>query len=131
MEALNEKIWSNKHKGGTIHHYHNPTFLNFQGSNIWFFSITYGVKGSKFIIPCIYIVRQDIVAIVIILIIVIQMVIIDVSGLIMTFTPERLVNLIYSKILQTQLVSYARFIEYGELYTLFQVIGGWMMKYIV
>ena len=65
------------------------------------------------------------------LIIVIQMQIVSVSGLVMTFTPERLVNLILPKLLQTQLVSYARFIEYGELYVLFQVVAGWLLKYIV
>jgi spore germination protein (amino acid permease) len=65
------------------------------------------------------------------LIIVIQMQIISVSGLIMTFTPERLLDLIYPKLLQTQLVSYMQFIEYGELYVLFQVLGGWLLKYIV
>jgi len=65
------------------------------------------------------------------LIIVIQMQIVSVSGLIMTFTPERLINLIYPKLLQTQLVSYVHFIEYGELYVLFQVVGGWLLKYII
>ena len=65
------------------------------------------------------------------IVLLIQMEIVGVAGLIMTFTPERLVNLIYPKILETQLISYVRFIEYGELYVLLQVVAGWMLKYIV
>jgi spore germination protein (amino acid permease) len=65
------------------------------------------------------------------ILVVIQMHIVSVSGLVMTFTPERLVILNYPKLIQTQLVSYQRFFEYGELYVLFQMLGGWLMKYII
>jgi hypothetical protein len=65
------------------------------------------------------------------LLVVIQMHIVSISGLIMTFAPQYLTNLTYPKLTQTQLVSYQRFLEYGELYVLFQMLGGWLLKYIV
>ncbi len=65
------------------------------------------------------------------LMVVIQMEIVSVTGMIMTFPPEKLINITYPKLVQTQLVSYQRFLEYGELYVLFQVLGGWLLKYIV
>jgi spore germination protein (amino acid permease) len=64
-------------------------------------------------------------------IVVIQMQIVSVCGMIMTFAPQLLMNMSYPKLIQTQLVSYQRFFEYGELYVLFQMLGGWLMKYIV
>jgi spore germination protein (amino acid permease) len=69
--------------------------------------------------------------VVIALLVVIQMQIVSVSGLVMTFAPQYLTNLSYPKLTQTQLVSYQRFLEYGELYVLFQMLGGWLLKYIV
>ena len=62
---------------------------------------------------------------------VIQMQIVSVTGMIMTFAPQYLINMKYPKLIQTQLVSYQRFLEYGELYVLFQMLGGWLLKYIV
>jgi spore germination protein (amino acid permease) len=65
------------------------------------------------------------------LILVIQMQIVSATGLLMTFQPEQLNSLSYPKLLQTQQVSYLRFLEFGELYVMLQILGGWLLKYVV
>lgn len=65
------------------------------------------------------------------LIILIQMQIVSVTGLIMTFGPQRVDVMNYPKLLQTQLVSYMRFLEFGELYVMLQILGGWLLKYLI
>jgi spore germination protein (amino acid permease) len=65
------------------------------------------------------------------LIMLIQMQIVSVSGLVMTFVPARFKSLNYPKLIQTQLVSYSQFIEFGELYVMLQILGGWLLKYII
>lgn len=65
------------------------------------------------------------------LIILIQMQIISVSGMIMTFGPDRVNQMNYPKLLQTQLISYLQFLEFGELYVMLQIIGGWLLKYLI
>jgi len=62
---------------------------------------------------------------------VIQMQIISVIGILATFQLERAVRFPYPKLLQTQLVSYWRFIESGEFFVMLQTVGGWYIKYIL
>lgn len=62
---------------------------------------------------------------------VIQMEIVGVVGILTTFQAERAEELIYPKLLQTQLISYWRFIESGEFFVMLQTIGGWYVKYIL
>ncbi|MBL4934082.1 endospore germination permease [Clostridium paridis] len=69
--------------------------------------------------------------VIIALLILIQMQIISVSGIIMTFGPTRVMSMNYTKLLQTQLISYFQFLEFGELYVIFQIIDGWLLKYII
>lgn len=52
-------------------------------------------------------------------------------GLLMSFSEKRLSNIYYPRIIQPQLINYFDFIESGELYVLFQVVGGWFIKYIL
>lgn len=52
-------------------------------------------------------------------------------GLLMTFSEKRLNNMYYPRLIQTQLINYFDFIESGEFYVLFQVVGGWFIKYIL
>jgi spore germination protein (amino acid permease) len=65
------------------------------------------------------------------LIILIQMEIVSISGLIMTFEPGFVNTLNYPKLIQTQLVSYMQFLEFGELYVMLQILGGWLLKYLL
>lgn len=65
------------------------------------------------------------------LLLVIQMQIVSATGLLMTFEPNVLNSLSYPKLLQTQQVSYLRFLEFGELYVMLQILGGWLLKYVV
>jgi hypothetical protein len=65
------------------------------------------------------------------LIILIQMEIVASSGLIMTFEPDLVNTMNYPKLLQTQLVSYLQFLEFGELYVMLQILGGWLLKYLL
>ncbi len=69
--------------------------------------------------------------VIIALLIIVQMQIISVSGLIMTFGPYRVNDILYPKLIQTQEVSYLRFMEFGELYVMLQVLGGWLLKYLI
>lgn len=52
-------------------------------------------------------------------------------GLLMTFSEKRLNSMYYPRLIQTQLINYFDFIESGEFYVLFQVVGGWFIKYIL
>ncbi len=49
----------------------------------------------------------------------------------MTFGPEKVITFSYPKLLQTQQVSYFRFLTLGELYVMLQMLGGWMLKYLI
>ncbi|MBU5485288.1 endospore germination permease [Clostridium sp. MSJ-11] len=61
----------------------------------------------------------------------IQMQIVSTLGVLMTFRVDRLNNLSYPKLTQTQLVSFLRFLESGELFVMLQTIGGWYVKYVL
>ncbi|MCY6484280.1 endospore germination permease [Clostridium aestuarii] len=65
------------------------------------------------------------------LVIVIQMQIVSMTGIIMTFGPKRSVNILYPKLIQTQLVRYFGFLESGEFFVMLQMVGGWFVKYIL
>lgn len=65
------------------------------------------------------------------LIILTQMEIVSTSGILMTFAPERALSMNYPKLLQTQMVSYFQFLDFGELYVMLQIVGGWLLKYIL
>lgn len=65
------------------------------------------------------------------LIILIQMEIVASTGIIMTFEPEIITTMNYPKLIQTQLVSYLQFLEFGELYVMLQILGGWLLKYLL
>ncbi|WP_461204288.1 endospore germination permease [Clostridium sp. DL1XJH146] len=65
------------------------------------------------------------------LVIVIQMEIVAMMGVITTFGPERSLQFVYPKLLQSQLVSLFDFLESGEFFVLLQIVGGWFIKYII
>ncbi|WP_125154045.1 endospore germination permease [Clostridium rectalis] len=65
------------------------------------------------------------------LLFVIQMEIVSTIGVLTTFQLERAENLIYPKLIQTQLISYWRFLESGEFFVMLQTLGGWYIKYII
>ncbi|MCB2290485.1 endospore germination permease [Clostridium sp. CS001] len=71
--------------------------------------------------------RYSIIAI----LIVIQMEIVANIGTLTTFGISRTLNLSYPKLTQTQLVSYFDFLEFGELYVMLQMVGGWFIKYVL
>ncbi|OPJ60094.1 endospore germination permease [Clostridium oryzae] len=60
-----------------------------------------------------------------------QMQVVSSSGTIVSFGPERAGYLVYPKLIQTQEISYFGYIENGELFVLFQTLGGWFVKYIL
>ncbi|MDF2605973.1 MAG: spore germination protein [Bacillales bacterium] len=60
-----------------------------------------------------------------------QMQIVNVTGMIATFEIDRLIAQTFPKLIQTQLITYYEFIEFGELYVMIQVLGGWTIKYLV
>ena len=64
------------------------------------------------------------------LIIVCQMEIVAITGIIATFGIDFAKAMVYPKLLQTQQVSYLRFLEFGELYVMLQIVGGWLLKYV-
>ncbi len=68
---------------------------------------------------------------VIALIIIIQIQIVSITGVYMTFTPDIAQSYYYPKLVQTHLVSYFEMLEFGELYVMLQILGGWLMKYVV
>jgi len=65
------------------------------------------------------------------LLIVIQMEIVAIAGVIATFNVDFANTMVYPKLIQTQQVSYSRFLEFGELYVMLQILGGWMLKYLI
>lgn len=65
------------------------------------------------------------------LLIIAQMEILAITGVISSFEIDYLNTMAYPKLLQTQLVQYARFMESGELYVMLQILGGWYIKYVV
>jgi len=64
------------------------------------------------------------------LLIVIQMEIVATIGVIATFGIDFTNTMPYPKLMQTQQVSYFRFLEFGELFVMLQIVGGWLLKYI-
>jgi spore germination protein (amino acid permease) len=62
---------------------------------------------------------------------VIQMEIISITGMIMTFDIHRANYISYPKLIQTQRVSLFDFLEAGELFVMLQIVGGWFIKYII
>jgi spore germination protein (amino acid permease) len=65
------------------------------------------------------------------LLFVIQMHVVSITGAITAFGPERSTQLAYPKLTQTQEINYFGFLESGELFVMFQIIGGWFVKYIL
>lgn len=65
------------------------------------------------------------------LLFIIQMQIVATIGTLSTFDINHAKNLIYPKLLQTQLISYWRFIESGEFFVMLQTVGGWYVKYVL
>lgn len=69
--------------------------------------------------------------IIIALILIIQIEIVSITGVLMTFDPIRVISMNYPKLVQTQLVSYFQFMDFGELYVMLQVQAGFLIKYII
>jgi spore germination protein (amino acid permease) len=65
------------------------------------------------------------------LLIVIQMQIVSITGIIMTFDINRANLISYPKLIQTQRVSLFDFLDAGELFVMLQIVGGWFIKYII
>lgn len=65
------------------------------------------------------------------MIFVVQMEIIALSGVIATFEIGFLNTMSYPKLLQTQVISQIKFLEFGELFVMLQILGGWLIKYIL
>ncbi|MEK6266132.1 MAG: endospore germination permease [Clostridium sp.] len=65
------------------------------------------------------------------ILIVIQMEIFSTVGIISTFGVIRALNINYPKLIQTQLVSYFDFLEFGEFFVMLQMVGGWFIKYVL
>ncbi len=65
------------------------------------------------------------------LLIVIQMEIVSLTGVIMTFGINRANLISYPKLIQTQRVSLFDFLEMGELFVMLQIVGGWFIKYVL
>ncbi len=63
--------------------------------------------------------------------IVIQMQIVSITGIFMTFSTEQAEVYYYPKLIQTHLVSYLQILEFGELYVMLQMLVGWILKYLV
>lgn len=68
---------------------------------------------------------------VIAMLVVIQMEIVSAIGTLTTFSVSRALRINYPKLVQTQLVSYFDFLEFGEFYVMLQMVGGWFIKYIL
>lgn len=62
---------------------------------------------------------------------VIQVEFVAMSGVIATFNIDFLNNMSYPKLLQTQLISEFEFLEFGELFVMLQMVGGWFVKYVL
>jgi spore germination protein (amino acid permease) len=65
------------------------------------------------------------------LVILIQMQIVSITGIFMTFSVEDASSYYYPKLIQTHLVSYFEILEFGELYVMLQILGGWLLKYLL
>lgn len=65
------------------------------------------------------------------LLFVMQMHIVAATGAITSFGSERVLNLAYPKLIQTQQINYFGFLESGEFFVMFQIIGGWFVKYVL
>lgn len=65
------------------------------------------------------------------MIFVVQMEIVALNGIIMTFDIKFLNTMSYPKLLQTQLISEFKFLESGELFVMLQMVGGWFVKYVL
>ncbi|WRS27804.1 endospore germination permease [Oscillospiraceae bacterium MB08-C2-2] len=65
------------------------------------------------------------------LIFIIQMQIVSITGIFMTFSPETASSYYYPKLIQTHLVSYFEILEFGELYVMLQILCGWFLKYLI
>ncbi|SNS82414.1 spore germination protein (amino acid permease) [Anaerovirgula multivorans] len=65
------------------------------------------------------------------MIFVIQILIVSITGTLMTFEITRVNSIPYPKLLQTQMISKLRFIEAGELYVMLQIVGGWYIRYVI
>ncbi|PKM95489.1 MAG: spore gernimation protein [Firmicutes bacterium HGW-Firmicutes-1] len=65
------------------------------------------------------------------MIFVIQMEFVAMAGVIMTFNIDLLNTMSYPKLLQTQLISQYQFLEFGELFVMLQMVGGWFIKYVL
>lgn len=61
----------------------------------------------------------------------VQMEVVAIIGALTTFNIERVNQSMYVKLTQTQLIRYFGILESGELYVLFQFVGGWFSKYIL
>lgn len=65
------------------------------------------------------------------MIFVLQMEFVSMTGAIMTFEIDFLNTMPYPKLLQTQLISRLDFLEFGELFVMLQIVGGWFVKYVL
>jgi spore germination protein (amino acid permease) len=93
--------------------------LGFYGNVLVLFSYFSFVKDKKSIK------KYCLVAI----LIVIQMHIVSMVGAIASYGADRVVNISYPKLNQTQEINYFGFLESGEFFVMFQIIGGWFVKY--
>ncbi|SCY06611.1 endospore germination permease [Alkaliphilus peptidifermentans] len=60
-----------------------------------------------------------------------QIHIVSLTGLFMTFDVHFINYMTYPNLFQTQLVSHFRFLEMGELFVMLQIVGGWYLKYVI
>jgi spore germination protein (amino acid permease) len=65
------------------------------------------------------------------LIYVAQMQIISMTGTIATFEITVLNSMSYPKLMQTQLIKQFNFMEAGELFVMFQIVAGWLLRMII
>ena len=54
-----------------------------------------------------------------------------ISGIIAYFGPDRAINLLYAEAIQGQRIDMAGFVEFGELFFIFQTVIGFLIKYIL
>lgn len=65
------------------------------------------------------------------LIFITQMQIVSILGILTSFEVERAASMSYPKLLQSQLIGYMQFLDFGELSVLLQMPGGWFLKYVI
>jgi spore germination protein (amino acid permease) len=63
--------------------------------------------------------------------VVMQMHIVAMTGAITSFGVNRVEYLAYPKLTQTQQINLFGFLESGEFFVMFQIIGGWFTKYVL